>query len=199
MADQDDPLQKIQWRPHKDTFQPAPAELGVLAARYGIEPLGQADSPPQSPQVWFEHDTMRKIRRHLGRDLERELGGLLYGEVFHDPTLGLHIVIVWEALMAEQAEGSPVHIRYNEESWENINRQKRLLDPAWNQVGNYHSHPGLGVFLSGTDLANQRAFFPESWQVALVLDPVAGDEGIWAGPQGTPLDGYRLFSRKYLQ
>jgi proteasome lid subunit RPN8/RPN11 len=192
-----DPLQKIQWRPHKDTFTPGKADYLQLAQKFGVA-APPPEKPLQSPQVWFERDTMRKIRRQLGRDLEKELGGLLYGEVYEDPELQLQIVVVWEALMAEQADGSAVHIRYNEESWENINRQKRLLNPSWTQVGNYHSHPGLGVFLSGTDLANQQSFFPESWQIALVLDPVAGEEGIWAGPQGHPLEGYLLFSRSHL-
>jgi len=39
-------------------------------------------------------------------------------------------------------------------------------------VGWWHSHPNFGCFLSGTDLHTQEVFFPESYQVALVVDPV---------------------------
>ncbi len=39
-------------------------------------------------------------------------------------------------------------------------------------VGWWHSHPSFGVFLSTTDVATQEFFFPESFQVALVVDPV---------------------------
>ena len=39
-------------------------------------------------------------------------------------------------------------------------------------VGWWHSHPGFGCFLSRTDLHTQEFFFPESYQVALVLDPI---------------------------
>lgn len=38
-------------------------------------------------------------------------------------------------------------------------------------VGWYHSHTRSGIFLSETDLEIHRRFFPEPWQVALVLKP----------------------------
>lgn len=39
-------------------------------------------------------------------------------------------------------------------------------------VGWWHSHPGFSCFLSRTDLHTQEFFFPESYQVALVVDPI---------------------------
>ncbi len=39
-------------------------------------------------------------------------------------------------------------------------------------VGWWHSHPDFGCFLSDTDLHTQEFFFPESYQVALVVDPI---------------------------
>ncbi len=39
-------------------------------------------------------------------------------------------------------------------------------------VGWWHSHPGLGCFLSPVDLKTQEFFFPESFQVALVVDQI---------------------------
>ena len=38
-------------------------------------------------------------------------------------------------------------------------------------VGWWHTHPGLGCFLSDIDLKTQEFFFPESYQIALVIDP----------------------------
>jgi proteasome lid subunit RPN8/RPN11 len=38
-------------------------------------------------------------------------------------------------------------------------------------VGWWHSHPGLGCFLSPVDVKTQKSFFPETFQVALVIDP----------------------------
>lgn len=39
-------------------------------------------------------------------------------------------------------------------------------------VGWWHSHPGFGCFLSSTDVNTQEYFFFESYQVALVVDPI---------------------------
>ncbi len=46
-------------------------------------------------------------------------------------------------------------------------------------VGWWHSHPGFGCFLSPTDLKTQEYFFPESYQVALVVDPVRDELGFY--------------------
>ena len=42
-------------------------------------------------------------------------------------------------------------------------------------VGWWHSHPGFTCFLSAVDVATQEFFFPESYQTALVVDPVNQD------------------------
>ena len=44
-------------------------------------------------------------------------------------------------------------------------------------VGWYHTHPGWGVFLSGMDLFICNNFFNRPLDVALVIDPCAGDRG----------------------
>ncbi len=50
-------------------------------------------------------------------------------------------------------------------------KQKKKNKNLW-IVGWWHSHPDLGCFLSITDLKTQQHFFPESYQVALVIDPI---------------------------
>lgn len=39
-------------------------------------------------------------------------------------------------------------------------------------LGWWHSHPDFGCFLSTTDIHTQRYFFPETYQVALIVDPI---------------------------
>lgn len=50
-------------------------------------------------------------------------------------------------------------------------KQNKKNNNLW-IVGWWHSHPDLGCFLSPTDLKTQQHFFPESYQVALVIDPI---------------------------
>ena len=47
-------------------------------------------------------------------------------------------------------------------------------------VGWYHSHPGFGIFLSEHDRFIHRHFFGEPGQIALVIDPLAHVEGLFA-------------------
>jgi len=39
-------------------------------------------------------------------------------------------------------------------------------------IGWWHSHINIGCFLSPTDIHTQECFFPESYQIALVVDPI---------------------------
>lgn len=54
-------------------------------------------------------------------------------------------------------------------------------------VGYYHSHPGFGVFQSGEDLDTFKQYYPEGYQVAIVVDPTKatidalGVGGSWIG------------------
>ncbi len=45
-------------------------------------------------------------------------------------------------------------------------------DKNLRRVGWWHSHPGFTCFLSSVDLQTQKSVFPESHEVALVVDPV---------------------------
>lgn len=53
--------------------------------------------------------------------------------------------------------------------------KKKREDPSLKILGWFHSHPGFGCFLSKTDMESQKYFFPESYQVALVVDPINDD------------------------
>jgi proteasome lid subunit RPN8/RPN11 len=50
--------------------------------------------------------------------------------------------------------------------------KKERNDDNLRITGWWHSHPNYGCFLSTTDIQTQRFFFPESYQVALVVDPI---------------------------
>jgi proteasome lid subunit RPN8/RPN11 len=49
-------------------------------------------------------------------------------------------------------------------------RDNNLLVIGW-----WHSHLNIGCFLSPTDIHTQECFFPESYQIALVVDPIRGE------------------------
>src|ERR1700690_3475000 len=60
-------------------------------------------------------------------------------------------------------------------------------------VGWYHTHPSMGVFLSHYDTWLHRNFFPEPWQVALVVEPVSAAGGFFIRQKSGILDPTRYF------
>ena len=72
-----------------------------------------------------------------------------------------------------------MHLRFTSESWEAIRTE--VGGSTDTIVGWFHTHPGLGVFMSGTDRQTQRNFFSQPWQVSLVVDPRTEDIGFFAG------------------
>jgi proteasome lid subunit RPN8/RPN11 len=48
-----------------------------------------------------------------------------------------------------------------------LHQKENLLVIGW-----WHSHLGIGLFLSSTDILTQKIHFPSEYQVALVIDPI---------------------------
>ncbi len=123
---------------------------------------------------------------HLRTDTTIELGGLLSGEALFDAERDLFIVLVESALPALNGEGTATSFSYTPASWEAILPAWTQMRPEWTIVGSYHSHPGMGVFLSSVDRSTQADVFPHDWQIAMVIDPVADQCGLFLGAFGLP-------------
>lgn len=51
-------------------------------------------------------------------------------------------------------------------------------------VGWYHSHPDIGIFLSGTDERNMKLYHYKPYQIAIVIDPIRNLRGAFAWQNG---------------
>ena len=96
-----------------------------------------------------------------------EIGGILLGDHQNGRVSIVHSV----PLECEHALGPSFTLSVADQS----KLQQQLGDlargPKTRPVGWYHSHTRSGIFLSEADLEIYRRFFPEPWQVALVLQP----------------------------
>ena len=94
-------------------------------------------------------------------------------------------VHVKAAIRGAAARQHGVHVTYTQETWNAIHRELERDYPKLSIVGWYHSHPGFGVEFSEMDLFIQKNFFAGPMQVALVIDPLGGDEALcFNGPDG---------------
>ncbi|HUK15899.1 MAG TPA: hypothetical protein VLW65_05770 [Bryobacteraceae bacterium] len=95
-----------------------------------------------------------------------EIGGILFGS--HGK--GRVIIEDYEALDCEHAFG-PGFTLSDRDKAKLAERLVAHRTPALLPVGWYHSHTRSEIFLSEVDLEIHRQFFPEPWQVALVMKP----------------------------
>jgi len=165
------------WRERTDTFRPTVGQIEVPSGEVWYR---------DNVRVAFEGNVWHQMERHAGRDTRREQLGLLLGRVIRVEPGGGLLTVVTQAVAVPSSDASPTHVSVTHESTEPIAAAIRKLPPGATVVGWFHSHPGLGVFLSGTDLRTQRSCFSQEWHVAVVLDPVRGERGVFVGPHGKP-------------
>ena len=111
-----------------------------------------------------------------------EVCGVLVGNVYRDE-LGPYLYIA-AAIRGDRASELSAQVTFTAETWSAIQAVMDRDHPDERIVGWYHTHPGFGVFLSGMDLFIQDHFFNLPWQVALVYDPIGGDEGMFFWREG---------------
>lgn len=126
------------------------------------------------------------IHHHVFSNADREVGGVLVGRVgrLGGPPLVLAAI---EAMNADETRAS---LTFTQDTWTYVHA---VIERDYEEdqiVGWYHSHPGFGIFLSEHDLFIHRNFFSDASQIALVVDPLAGTEGVFGWQDGEIVPWY---------
>ena len=125
--------------------------------------------------VYIYDNTIRDIIA-LCKSIENEIFGYLIGNILKwkdnfyiviEDLLFLLGAIHSEKYTTAQIEGTAG--KY-EKKFQRLKKARN--NPSLRILGWWHSHPDFGCFLSTTDVKTQSYFFPESYQVALVIDPI---------------------------
>ncbi|WP_320670532.1 Mov34/MPN/PAD-1 family protein [Patulibacter defluvii] len=123
----------------------------------------------------FTRTAHRAVIEHVFGDLDHEVGGVLVGGI-HDDAGETHVLGAIAALEATSARAS---VTFTHDAWARVHAALDRDHPGREIVGWYHSHPGFGIFLSEHDRFIQRHFFARAGQIAHVVDPHAGHEGVF--------------------
>jgi proteasome lid subunit RPN8/RPN11 len=187
-----------------DEFQ---IEIGDAVRRHisrRPSPLGDSskavvpyESPGDDPiPVFVSQEVMKAIERHTLSNKEQEVGGVLLGGFFRNDKGSF--VEVTDFIDAEKAEGTDVSLTFTHETWEQIHERVALRGTDLQIVGWYHSHPGLGVFMSKEDEFIHTSFFSDPWHIAIVHDPIYTNWGCfkWADGQLARTGGFYVFAEK---
>ena len=129
-------------------------------------------------KIFISEHILNDIKAFLFSDKERELGGVLLGEVYKDEA-GREFVIVDEFVIALFTESNITRLTFTHSSWEYMNNKIDKEYPGKKIIGWFHSHPGHTVFLSGYDKFIHENFFIKNYNVAYVYDPINNDDGFF--------------------
>jgi proteasome lid subunit RPN8/RPN11 len=143
--------------------------------------------------VFITQHAFVRVCAQAGSDLENEVGGVLAGKWRLDADSGETFVVIEGVLPAPHTRHGSNFVTFTQDSLVALNDALDEKYPKKQMVGWYHTHPHMGVFLSSYDTWLHEHFFPEMWQVALVIDPHAQEAGFFIRSQGGALDPRRYF------
>jgi proteasome lid subunit RPN8/RPN11 len=180
----------IHWQEMDNAYRPTPRPLSDFCCKVELaEPVREVLTHERRlPGVFIRRDCMEKMQSHAREDLVREQAGILCGHAYSDESGEYYVDI--NSIVAAPAFSDSAHFKFRKDSWQGIWKR---LDGGVNVLGWYHTHPGMGVFLSPTDLRTQQLYFGSPWQVAIVLDPVGRQMALFSGSRGIPLSERRCF------
>jgi proteasome lid subunit RPN8/RPN11 len=138
----------------------------------------------QGFRVFFTPEVHAALWNHGTQDTSVEICGVLVGSWQRDQS-GPFVKIV-ESIRGEGAETKFAEVTFTHQTWAKINQEMDTKFAKWSIVGWYHTHPDFGIFLSDRDRFIQEHFFSGPGQVAHVIDPIRGIEGVFAWRDGKP-------------
>lgn len=194
-------MAKLKWRDSEDVYKPISRVLKeflqenqnrISQQNYrGSEALYRQLSNNRM-SVFVKCEAEDQLIHHLSIDPYNETGGVLVGQAYFCPDTKNHYTEIVGSIAAPYTVGNRVHFQFTPECWQAILSHQKQYFPRTTIVGWYHSHPGHGIFLSGTDLNTQRLCFKEIWQIAVVYDPLRREIGYFYGASGKTIDAISL-------
>ena len=150
---------------------------------------------PRRSQSIFKPQAVRQLHRYIdwGELTKRntiEQQGILLGSIYQTPS-GYSGVV--EAVLLSEAIGNQVYIESAHSDWSKMDSQMDELNQARKRklvkLGWWHTHPNMGIFMSGTDRGTQANYFYKDWQFAVVLNPQEKKWGAFIGEHAEPCTG----------
>lgn len=143
--------------------------------------------------VFVTSEAFTEIMTHSRIDLENEVGGGLVGTWHVDARSEEQFVLIEGVLPARFTRQGSAFLTFTQDTLVAMNDELGERFQEKQLVGWYHTHPRMGVFLSHYDMWLHDHFFPEPWQVALVVEPHTAVGGFFIRQKDGRLDSQRYF------
>ena len=150
-----------------------------------IPPDWSRNHGPNRYIVYADSQAVERIMGHARVDTRYECFGILLGNAYVDEDLDLTWIYVQDSVAAEYAHSDHASVEVSREEFQRINDEVDRIRDRSNgrirKIGWYHSHPNFGIFMSNTDRLNQKRYYNQEWQIAMVVDPIRGTLGFFRG------------------
>ncbi len=130
---------------------------------------------------------------HAATDMDNEVGGGLVGKWRCDSETGAQFIVIEGVLPALHVRHGSTYLTFTQDTLVAMHDELERRYPGKSLVGWFHTHPRMGVFLSSYDTWLHQHFFPEAWQVALVIEPHSRNGGFFIRQPDDRLDPHRYF------
>ncbi len=131
---------------------------------------------PENPskktfEIYFTKTSMEHVIAHCRAhaDSRLEVMGFLIGDVYRWKNQNFTLV---KNVVSTDLDSTNISVRFSRGGFEGLFEKLDDLCYDYIIVGWYHSHPGMGCFLSSKDLATQKRMFARPFHTALVVDPI---------------------------
>ncbi len=143
--------------------------------------------------IFLTSEVFILLTEHSRKDLENEVGGGLVGSWRVDTRSGEQFLAVEAVLPARFTRQGSAFLTFTQDTLVAMNDELEERFPKAQLVGWYHTHPRMKVFMSHYDIWLHEHFFPEPWQVALVIEPHEATGGFFIRQKDGNLDPHRYF------
>jgi proteasome lid subunit RPN8/RPN11 len=180
----------VRLLPPTDTT-PLRSSVPTRCARLWLPPFEDELKPLVS--VFVTSEAFVRFCAHGGKDLDNEVGGGLVGKWRVDEESGEQFVVVEAVPQARFTRQGSAFLTFTQDTLVAMNDELEERYQDKQLVGWYHTHPHMSVFLSQYDVWLHEHFFPEPWQVALVIEPHETTGGFFIRQESGEIDPHRYF------
>ena len=172
---------------------PQPAYIPYKFSRRWWSDVENGSERTSSLPVFLTQKAYAKICAHANSDMDNEVGGWLIGKWCADRVTGEKFIVVEAPLPAVHTRQGSAFLTFTQDSQVAMYDLMEDRYPGKELVGWYHTHPRMSVFLSGYDVWLHNHFFPNPWQIALVIEPHTNAAGLFIRDTENHLDARHYF------
>lgn len=157
--------------------------------------LCMGEQMPEDKHIYISQTAYKEIHAFTKNKTKNESGGMLIGRVVQ--AFNKTNIIINGFVEAKNTESTPTTLTFTHETWTACHKTIDKVYPGQKIVGWIHTHPNFGVFLSNHDKFIQESTFNDENQVALVVDPIRGEEGFfcWLNGNIERCSGFYIFEK----